>query len=524
MSNSSAFLLRDILIRNDQLFPNNTAMFDGDVAITYRELFRRINRARAVLGYLGIRPGDRVGILMENNAAYIELLLAVAHMGSIAVPLNTRLTADELQFILNDAEASLLITSSAFKHLAEATYARLSSVTNGLIVDSDTPEGQFQSYKVVQAETEAAPKTLGGIGELSEDSTAILVYTSGTTGSPKGCMTTQRSWIGNSLNMAIAFSLSTEDRYLALLPFFHVGGLGALFAQLHAGGTVIPMAKYSATGVVQMIEKYRISVAFLVPPMVQQVLTLESREQYDLNSLRIVIGAAGFEPPWVSARVEDDLHAKFYGIYGQTESGNIVASATRNAIASSPSTYGRELPAFRVRIVDDSDEEVPVGSPGELTLRGPSVMSGYWRREEATRKALRGDWLHTGDIFVRHPDGTLEMVDRKTYIIKTGGENVYPAEVEHVLAAHPSVADVCVIGIPDPVWGETVKACIVLRLGHAPSRSELVSWCREHVAAYKAPRYIEWVEEIPRSHSGKPLKDVLKARPTHSTQGIAHLE
>lgn len=518
MSNVSALMLRDILIRNDQIWPTRTAILDEAGPITYRELFRRVNQVCGVLWSLGVRPGDRVAILMENNTEYIELLLALAHMGSIAVPLNTRLTARELIFILNDAEASLLVTSPALQHIAEESRAQARSIRHGLIVDAEDSVGQFQSYQTLGAL--ASPLQPDMIPELNEDSTVILLYTSGTTGAPKGCMTTQRSWIGNNMNMAMAFSISADDRYLALLPFFHVAGLGTLFSHLHAGGTVVPMAKYSPAGVALMVEKHHISVAFLVPPMLQQLLSLENREQYDLSSLRIIIGGAGFEPAWVSERVEDELDAKFYGIYGQSESGNIVTAATRLEIGKRPSTYGYELPGFRVRIVNDAGEEVPVGVRGELTLRGPSLMTGYWKRPEATQETLGGDWLHTGDIFVRHPDGALEMIDRKKYIIKTGGENVYPAEVEHVLATHPAVADVSVIGIAHPVWGETVKACIVLHPGHNPSRLELASWCRERLAGYKIPRYIEWMEEIPRNHSGKPLKNLLEQRPCDASQEV----
>ncbi|MDA8192816.1 MAG: AMP-binding protein [Thermaerobacter sp.] len=521
MSNVSALLLRDSLIRNDQICPQRTAVIDGNVTISYRELLGRVDSVCAALWSLGVRPGDRVGILLENSVEYIELLLAMAHMRSIAVPLNTRLTASELQFILNDAGAGVLITSPALKPLAEETWAQVGSIRHGLVTGPHPADGRFASYQA--ARSTAAPFDPGMLPDWGDDATVILLYTSGTTGLPKGCMTTDRSWLGNNTNMAMAFAISATDRYLALLPFFHVAGIGTLLAHLHAGGTVVPLAKYSPAGVAQMIAHARITLAFLVPPMIQQLLSLEHRAQYDFTSLRAVIGGVGFEPPWVSEQVEEELQAKFFGIYGQSEAGNIVTAATRDDIAQRASTYGYELPGFRVRIVDDADNPVPVGVAGELTLRGPSLMKGYWNREEATQEALRGDWLHTGDIFLRQPDGMLEMIDRKKYLIKTGGENVYPAEVERILSAHPAVADVSVIGIAHPVWGEAVKACVVLRPGHTPSRTEVAAWCRQRLAGYKIPRYIEWVPEIPRNHSGKPLKNLLQARPTDSSQDVSSL-
>ena len=262
MSWAQSLLLRDVLWRNVHICPENIAIIDSEKQLSYRELVDRVDETCSVLWSLGFRPGDRIGLLMENSTDYIELLLAAAKLGGIAVPLNIRLTVSELQFILNDAESSLLVTSPTFLDLAQEVWSGVKTIRYGLVVGTLDFLGNFQSFN--QLRQNIQPMDEAEIPQLDSDSTVILLYTSGTTGTPKGCMTTQGSWVGNNVNMLTGFGISAEDRYLALLPFFHVAGLGPLFSHLHAGGSVVPMAKYTALGVAEMIERHRITVAFLV--------------------------------------------------------------------------------------------------------------------------------------------------------------------------------------------------------------------------------------------------------------------
>lgn len=504
--------LVDVLEKNVQYQPDRLAVISGERHFTYRELGQRIDRLAAVLAHRGFKKGDRLAVLMENNHAYIEVLFAAAKLGGITVPLNVRLSRDELTYILEDAGCKILVSSGFFAETVHEL-AESSEIQHVLLVGSG--EGGRRGWAQVSRYEEAleAVSASASIGApVDAEDPAVILYTSGTTGKPKGCMLAHRSWVANNLNMASEFGITRNDIYGAVLPFFHVAGLGTLFTHLHRGGCVVPIPKWSAELMAQEIENRRITTTFLVPPMLQQLITLDQIGWGKPSTLRLVIGGAGFEPPSVVEAVEKKLGAAFYGIYGQTEAGNIVTSASAEEILKQPATYGRELMGFSVRIVDEDDREVPAGEPGELVVRGPSVMIGYWNREEETRETLRNGWLHTGDVFVRHEDGSLEMVDRKKYLIKTGGENVYPAEVEKVLSAHPCIAEVAVVGVPDRDWGESIKAFVVLAKGKQVTREELRDWCYERIARYKAPKYIEFIEEIPRNHSGKPLKNELRNR------------
>ena len=501
--------------------PDRTALIDGATGETlaYAGLLAQTTHVGDLLQRAGVNHGDRVGIIATNSLPYVVLLLALADLGAIAVPQNTRLNPREMTANLADAQVSAVVAGAAQAETAGAIADELGVTTRYLL------DGGADGWTLLEREPgidENEPSGIrppAGTGPSGED-TCTLLYTSGTTGQAKGCMLAQRTWSGYALNMATSIRMSREDTYLAFLPYFHVAGLGLMLSQLVLGGTVVTQAAADPAQMHANIKRHGVTVVMVVPGVSHALVTHPDAAPAGESTLRLVISAVGLEQQVVIDAVTERLGAEYCGIYGQTESGTKTTWATPRDHLDSPGTYGRVMPSLTYRIVDVDDNDVPDGKPGELVLRGSTVMQGYWNRPDATAETLRGGWHHTGDVFVHDGDGRLRMVDRTKYLIKTGGENVYPQEVENVLKQHPDVADVAVAGIPDAEWGETVKAFVVPRPGGSVTRADLDAYVRESVAGYKAPRFIEFVTEIPRNVSGKILKNELTARPTDPSQQV----
>ncbi|MEI7769809.1 MAG: AMP-binding protein [Chloroflexales bacterium] len=496
---------------------NHTAIIDGlsGDAITYGELYDRVSRAAGWLTRTGVRQGDRVACLALNSKAYTEFFFALAWIGAVAVPLNIRLNPKELAFIIQDSGARAIFACGAMVTVAEAALADLPAVALR-ILNAPAKAGWVAYDELIRVENEP----IDMVEAVSGDTLFMLLYTSGTTGKPKGCMIPQVSWTGYAVNMATCFGMGPQDVYLAFLPYFHVAGFGAACSQLILGGTVITVPLPDPKLFYRLIAQYRVSIMFLVPGISSAFVYEDVRKSTDTSSLRTFISGAGLEKLDLVNAVEEYLGAKYYGIYGQTESGSKITWADADMIRKDPTTYGQIMPFFAYRIVDDEDRELAPGRVGELCIRGQTVMQGYWNHPEATAETLKNGWHHTGDLFMLLENGQVKMVDRKKYLIKTGGENVYPQEVEQVLLRHDAIGDAAVVGIPDDTWGETVKAFVVLKEGKRLSRREIADWVGASIAAYKRPRFIEFVQTIPRNVSGKILKDDLTVRPTSEDQRV----
>jgi fatty-acyl-CoA synthase len=493
------------------------AVVDGltGESITYRDLHDRVSRVAGWLSRHGVGHGDRVACLSLNSKSYTELFLALAWVGAVAVPLNMRLNPRELKFIIEDAGAKAIFADGPLVQLAEAAISGVPAV--GLKILDAPPRDGWIGYGDLARDDAPPPKP---DATVTGHTLFMLLYTSGTTGLPKGCMIPQRSWTGYATNMATCFRMGADDVYLAFLPYFHVAGFGTAFSQLVLGGTIVTAPMPNPKLFYGLIAKHRVTFMFLVPGISSAFLYDEAGKGADTSSLRTFIGAAGLEKPDLPQVVERTLGARYFGIYGQTESGSKITFATADMIRADPSTYGHVMPFFDYRIVDEQDREVPPGTVGELCIRGETVMSGYWKRPDATAETLRNDWHHTGDLFVVTENGQLKMVDRKKYLIKTGGENVYPQEVELVLLRHAAIADAAVVGIPDQKWGETVKAFVILKEGASPTRKEIADFVAESIAGYKKPRFIAFAKAIPRNASGKILKNELVALETTDEQRV----
>lgn len=508
LSSPSLFTL---LLRSALEQPDRVALVDGDTGdrATYSQLCDRVVAWGAGLVAAGVRPGDRVALLALNSSTYVELLWAIARVGAISVPMNIRLNPKEVAANLRDCSPVAIITDAALVASADAACA-LAEVPSRWIIGGDAPGWRPLADLTAGIEESHATDAAAFADQVDGEATGTLLYTSGTTGEAKGCALAQRTWPHYALNIASAMHMDRDDVYLALLPYFHIAGLGMVMSQLILGGTVVTQSMPDPSRMHALIEEHDVTVVFVVPgisaPFVEHPLARPS-------SVRLVIAGAGLERRDIPSLVRSRLGATCMGIYGQTEAGTYLTWATEAQLAADPETYGYVMPAMAYRIVTEAGMDAELGEPGELVVRGGSVMQGYWNRPEATAQTLADGWLHTGDVFIRTPDGRVRMVDRAKYLVKTGGENVYPQEVENVLRTHPAVADVAVVGVPHEHWGEAVKAFVVPVPGTAPAPEELSQWARQEVAGYKVPKYVEFVDEIPRNVSGKVLKGDLAERP-----------
>jgi acyl-CoA synthetase (AMP-forming)/AMP-acid ligase II len=492
----------------------------GERAWTYRELGERAERLAAGLHASELRRGDRVAVLSETRPEYVELYAALARLGIALVALNVRLHPDELAHIVGSARPKALITSAAFAPSAEALRGRSPSVTAWYCLD---PREGFGDYRELHRRDIPVPEPAARPGDLHN-----VLYTSGTTGVPKGAMITQQAAAIRGLRLAQWFGLTPDDGFIGWLPLFHCGGDESLYATMLTGGRFACLRTAAAGRILDLIERDRLSWTLLLPGVITDVLA-EPAGDRDLTSFRFAIGYANMMPTVVE-KLTARFGIRFCDAFGQTETSYVLAHGFSGP-GETPHLRKTPTPLLEVRLVDPAagvsgaDDpaalaEVPVGVPGECVVRGPGVMSGYLDDPAATAEVFRGGWLHTGDVLVRADDGTLSFVDRTKYLIKTGGENVYPAEVEQAVVGLPGVQEVCAFGVPDERWGETVKVVVVRAPGAEVTAAQIVERCRERLAGFKRPRYVEFVaaQELPRSTTGKLQRHVLAERGAAETE------
>ncbi len=455
---------------------------------SYDELNRSSSGlADGLVSKLGLQPGDRVAILDKNSDAYLELFFALDKAGLVAAPVNRRLTPPEVAAIIDDAAPKLIVTSEEF-----------GSLCNG--------------HGVPVLTFDELPR--GGSDPRRDTDGAVTwqFNTSGTTGQPKGAMLTGWNILNNAVVMALEMPEFREGGpFLACLPMFHIGGAGPPIWAMHQGATVVIERDAAADALLEAMLTHRVETTHLVPAVLQRLSELSRTAEAEFSHLkRIAYGAAPIAPETLRRCVEL-FGCKFTQLYGLTETtGPFTALPFEHHRGERLASCGRPMLGGRARIVDANGEELPLGEIGEIVYRGPNLMAGYWRRLEATEEAMRGGWFHTGDAGTMDEDGFIFIKDRIKDMIVSGGENIYPAEIEAVLAAHADVLDVAVIGVPDESWGEAVKAVVVLREDSEITAEALIAWSRERLAGYKRPRSVDFVESLPRNASGKLLKRELR--------------
>ncbi len=458
---------------------------------SYEEMNRSSSElAAGLVTELKVEPGDRVAILDKNSDEYIELLFALDKAGAVACPVNWRLTAPEVAKIVGDADPKALVVSEDLRQNADQVSCRVLGY------------GEL-------------PRVKGGADPQrdAEERVTWQLYTSGTTGIPKGAMLTNLNLFGLTGNLTIELKGFDEyGRSLVAMPLYHMGGCGWALAAMFAGCTAVITRDFIPQDILKVIVDEKVNTAFLVPAALLFVTSLPESQGADYSALRnIAYGASPITPELLKRSIQT-FGCRFTQVYGLTETtGAITFLQQEEHVGERFLSCGRSGFGHDLKVVGPDDKELPHGQVGEIVYRGPGTMAGYWRKEKETRDTIRDGWLHTGDAGTMDRDGFIYIKDRIKDMIISGGENIYPAEVEAVLAGHPKVADVAVIGVPDDTWGETVKAIVIRRPGTDLSPEELIEWSKDRLAGYKRPHSVDFIDVIPRNPSGKILKKDLRA-------------
>lgn len=489
--------LADLIARNAAFAPAKTAIrFEGE-AITYADLAGRIDRVARVLSQrFRIRAGDRVAILSLNRPETLVLLYACARVGALLVPLNWRLAGPELVYILADADVSLLFHETAFAPLLPAL---LDAVPGADAIALDGPAtGEPRWADVMGEETE--PDATAS-GQFSDP--VLLVYTSGTTGRPKGAILRQEALVANAAMSQHLHNFTSDDHVLTVLPFFHVGGLNIqTTAALQLGATVTVHPRFTPKATLTAFAGDRPTHTVLVPATIEALVADPGFASADLSGLRAITTGSTYVPEALVDAIES-RGVPLLQVYGATETSPTAIYTRLGGDRSRAGSTGLPGLLCEAEIVDEAGRPVPAGTPGEIRVRGPNVFAGYWRNEAATLEVLQHGWFATGDIATADPDGYVTVHDRRRNLIISGGENVYPAEVERVLLAHPAVAECAVVGRPDPRWGEVPVAYVVRRPGRPCDEASLVAHVQAELARFKAPRAVVFIDTLPRNALGK---------------------
>ncbi len=515
----------------EQQFPGKTAAVCGEQQFTYAQLAERVRRLAGALRDRNVGPGDRVAFLSLNCHRLLEAYYGVLDAGAVLLPLNVRLAPAELTYILNDAGVKMLFLESEFlasvdsfrRNTAVEQFLLLNSLPNSL--PNSAPQASWLSAQNYDDILAAATPYRADVMDFDEDSLAELFYTSGTSASPKGVMLTHRNIYLHALSVALTFRTNADSVQLHTIPLFHANGWGTAHSITFMGGKHVMLKRFTCDEVFRLIERERVGSLSLVPIMATALVNSPERKKYDLSSLEwISIGGAASSPTLIQ-QVEREIGCPCYAGYGLTESAPVLSTARPkpgSELEGEPryvaqAMTGYAIPGVELRVVDFNGVDVPRDgqSMGEVLARSDGVMQGYWQQPAATADALRGGWLHTGDMAVMQPDGTILIVDRKKDIIISGGENISSLEVENALLAHPGVYEAAVIPVADDKWGEVPKGLVVPKPGSNPTEAELIEFCRSRIAHYKCPRSIEFVENLPKTATGKVLKKGLRQQFQH---------
>jgi fatty-acyl-CoA synthase len=486
------------------LHPDRTALVTPEGRFSYRRLAERVAGAASLLTERGVGPGDRFGILMHNDVRFLELLLAAGRVGAIATPLNWRLTPRELAHPVEDAGVRVVFVGPEHRDAGAALTASSGIEAVAVPEAYDPVVDAFRHDPLA-----AAPVQTDFPGD---DEPVLMVYTSGTTGRPKGAVLTHANMFWNAINDILALGLDYRDTTLTILPLMHVGGIGLFtLPTLLAGGTVVMPRGFDAAEALRLIEEERVTMFLGVPAIHAMLVESPEFAAARLDSLRVVYNGGDRCPlPVIEAYRSRGL--EFGGGYGLTETSptaylteldQLDAAAGREGFVGKPS-FGLD-----VRLVRDDGSEAGPGEVGEVLVRGPGVFLEYWGLPEQTAASFTDGWFHTGDLAVRDESGHTVLVDRKKQMLKSGGENIYPAEIEQALREHPAVAEAVVVGRPHPRWNEVPFAVVALRPGGAADEAELTAFCRERLARFKVPAGFAFVDALPRTSIGKPNRALL---------------
>jgi len=496
--------LNEILPKAIRLWPKKEAIVCGSIRLTYEQLGKRVFSLCKGLSQVGLKKGDRIAILHENCHKFLELYFATAHLGAVLVPINIRLSLNEISMILEDSDASIILSQEKFKEKIPKQIKVIWS------------ESQYE--ELINKYDPEIPEV-----EIKDSDIAHLYYTSGTTGRPKGVILTHKNVKIHALGTIAELQLTDADNWIHAAPMFHLADAWATFSITWVGGKHVFVPVFDTGAVLRLIQEEKITITNLIPTMLNMMVHHPDVDKYDYSSLRVLMSGGAPIAPELVKKIISTFGCDYIQTYGMTEtSPYLTLSILKEHLKKLPpeeqlkykAKTGREFITVSLRVVDEDGKDVKRDGKqvGEIIVKGDTITPGYWNMPDETRKAIKDGWLYTGDLATIDEEGYVQIVDRKKDMIITGGENVYSTEVENVLYMHPAILEAAVIGVPDEKWGEAVKAVVVLKEGYNLTEQEIISFCKEHLAHYKAPKSVDFVDSLPKTGSGKIYKKGLRER------------
>lgn len=494
------FTLYDVVARNARLYKDTPAWRDADQddPRTFSQIKMAVDQLACALQKSGCRKGDRIGVLGKNCLEYFLIYGAAAALGAIVLPVNWRLSTAEAAFALNDGKPRWVFADDSNPEWTGEIRSKLDGDVR--FYNLQPGRGPYDDMDLPDEGTDFTPTT------VDLDDGLVIIHTAAVAGYPRGALLSQGNLLCSHMHLMHCMGLSAKDVHLNSLPLFHVAGLFMVFCAFHAGCLNINLPKFDAGRVVQLVPQQKVSFMFTFAPMLKSILDEQAQAGADISNLRAVMG---LDAPDVIERYQDVSGGTFYCMYGQTETSMLASVGAYN---DAPGSAGLPIVLGSVQLMDENDRPVNVGEVGEIVLRGPMVFRGYWGLEEDTQHAFRNGWHHTGDLGRLDDAGVLWYAGRKAdkELIKPGGENVYPVEVENAVLEHPDVEDVVVFGVPDPKWKEGIKAVCVLSKGATLKPRELIAFVGGRIARYKKPQYVEFVDALPTKPDGSPDREKVK--------------
>jgi len=492
----------EFMARRALLTPHREGLVCEGVRRSFKELNERANRFADAMLRLGVEPGDRVAMLALNEPEYFDMLFGLGKIGAMLVPVNYRLAGPEIAFILSDCEARVLVFGKEYTDTVETIRTEI-PVKEFVAISDDAPAWASSYETMIGGSSDQEPEIRGG-----DDDTLTILYTSGTTGRPKGAELSHAYYFWSSVNLMATLGVQIGDSSLVALPLFHIGGLAGPPWFVYQGVKTVLLRSLDPKRFLELLGEEKVTGFGSVPALLDFLKLVPDFEKYDWSSVKVILVYAAPVPvSLIQEYAEAGIEVR--QLYGLTENNTGSVLGAEDAVARAGSC-GKPFFHTEVRVVDDDGRDVGPEEKGEVLLRAPNTMKGYWNRPKDTAEALRDGWLHTGDIAKMDEDGYLYIMDRKKDMIISGGENIYPAEIEDSLRRHPKIIDVAVIGYPDEKWGESVKAIAVLEKGEKLTEKELIDWCQGKIGRFKIPKKVIFTDSIPRTPTGKILKRLLR--------------
>jgi acyl-CoA synthetase (AMP-forming)/AMP-acid ligase II len=495
------YTVYDFICRNAQIYPDRDSVVFNDIRLTSKQFKERCDELAAGLLRSGIQKGDRLGVVAHNCDEFMILYGAAAKMGAILLPVNWRFQQDEVEYVLNDCTPRFVFAGPEYHKTVAEAISKVKSIERCYTIGGgEVPEG-FHPFEELYAEDGAEEEI-----DIPADSGFVIIHTAAVEGRPRGALLSQANVVFVNLAMMWESNLGPDDCHICILPLFHIAGLALAMAVMHAGGKNVIVERFDPELTLQLIDKEKGTIFFNFAPILKMLMDKYEEGSYDISSIRNVSGLD--HPENIERFLKLVPNARYRIGFGQTE----VMGVSGCPVQEKPGSAGKPSPFVRVALFDDYDNEVPMGTPGEICVRSPSVFLGYWGRDEDNAYTFRNGWHHTGDMGRFDEDGYLWYVKRKAEkeLIKPGGENVYPSEVEKTILEHEKVSEVSVIGVQDEKWGEAIKAVCVLKPGESLDAKELAEFVASKIARYKKPQYVDFVDALPKTEDGEIDRDQVK--------------